>query len=325
MAKVFISYSRRDYLGDDGIVIADNIIDKIITALADHDISYWMDREGIHPGYTYAESIAQSIKECDIFLFVSTKSANSSPWTLREISTAIDFGKTIIPIKADHSPYADSVALYLASVQHIDWKVLGEEEAIKCLVSRITGNDDDQSKRAFDAPQMSFATRIFLLAGTVFLTGVYATLTFQFLWAKTLISSEIMGGLVGYLCEFGVLLSIYYLIRMLRLRRCTFALPALTVLIVFLSGLLVRDKPVVYSSVLLLIGWLLVFLFCLLPGKNKKNFFKSMSRTFSFLTWTDPENLILVYLLLKAVIIVVAHYTNFTLDHVFLWDVIELV
>ena len=136
MAKVFISYSKKDYMRDGGKVIPGNVVDKVIKALSESGISYWIDRESLDPGVTYAEHIAKNIKKCDIFLFLATENANSSEWTLREISTAIDFGKAILPVRLDHSPYADSVALYLSSVQYIDWQELGEKESLKRICNR---------------------------------------------------------------------------------------------------------------------------------------------------------------------------------------------
>lgn len=313
MAQVFISYSKRDYIGDDGQVIRDNIIDKIAKALSDNGISYWIDREGLDLGVTYAAKIAKSIRECDTFLFLSTKNANNSEWTLREISSAIDFGKTILPVRVDHSPYADSVALYLASVQYIDWMEIGEVESLRRIIARIKGAETNESTRHFEAKRMTGLTRVILVAGLVFLTGIYACLSYQFLWAKVLRSSEIMGGLVGYVCEFGILMSIYYIIRMFRLRHCTFILPAVTVLIVFLAGMLLGDSDVMLSAILLFIGWAFLLLICLFGGK--RSFFKLMSREQIMLKMYDPENLIFVYLLIKAVIIVSAHYFGLSMHH----------
>lgn len=311
MAKVFISYSKRDYIGEDGQVIRGNIIDRISKALSNNGISYWIDREGLDLGITYADTIAKSIKECDTFLFLSTENANASPWTLREISTAIDFGKTILPVKLDHSRYADSVALYLASVQYIDWTELGAEEALRRIVSTINADSVEPTLRHFDKDKMPKLTSFVLYSGLFFLTGTYACLTYQFLWAKSLRSSEILGGLVGYICEFGILLSIYYLIRILRLRRCVFAGPAIVIGITLLSGMLLKDSDVMLSAIFLFGGWLLIFVMCLIGRTKGKNFFTMMSKDQMILKITDPENLIIIYLIIKSVLIVIAHYLGF--------------
>jgi hypothetical protein len=315
MAKVFISYSKRDYIGEDGKVLTDNVVDKVCKALSDNGITYWIDREGLDLGITYADTIAKSIRECDTFLFLSTEKANSSPWTLREISTAIDFGKTVLPVKLDHSKYADSVSLYLASVQYVDWMELGADESLRKIVSRIKGGEGEDSLRHFEKEKLPLFTSIALYAGIVFLTGIYAVLTYQFLWAKSLRSSEIMGGFVGFVCEFSVLTSIYYLIRILRLRRCVFAVPVIVIGITFLSGMLLRDGDVMLSAILLLMGWVFILAACLVGGTRGKNFFRIMSREQILLRLNDPENLIFVYLAIKAVIIVLSHYLGLSMDH----------
>jgi hypothetical protein len=312
MAKVFISYSKRDYIGEDGSTLADNVVDTIIQELNKNGIEYWIDREGLDVGVTYAERISQSIKDCDVFLFLSTENANSSPWTLREISTAIDFGKTILPVRIDHSSYADSVALYLSSVQYIDWNELGKSESLRRIITRIQG-DKTEHTRHFDVPKLPIFTKVVLHVAILFLVFIYATLTYQFLWSKALRSNEIMGGLVGYVCEFGVLMSIYYLVRMLRLRRCTFAFPLLLTIIVFLAGMMLADADVMFSAILLFVGWAGILAVCFMG--SDRSFFKLMSKEQIFLKPTDPENIIFVYLFIKAVILVLAHYFNLSMKH----------
>ena len=181
------------------------------------------------------------------------------------------------------------------------------------IVSRIKSTGRSESVRHFEAPKLTGFTKFMLYAGIVFLTGIYACLTYQFLWAKALRSSEIMGGLVGYVCEFGVLVSIYYIIRILRLRRCTFILPALTVIVVFLAGMLLSDADVMLSAILLFIGWLFLLVVCLTGGK--RSFFKVMSKDQTLLKISDPETIIFVYLIIKAVIIVSAHYFGLSMRH----------
>ena len=315
MANVFISYSKRDYIGIDGQVIKDNFIDKLLRLLSDNDISYWIDREGLDIGTTYAETIARNIKECDVFLFISTENSNTSPWTLREISTAIDFGKTVLPVKLDQSHYADPVALYLASVQYIDYTELGADESLRKILSKLNGDTRASSVRHFEKKRIPRLTSIILHSGLIFLTGLYACLTYQFLWAKSLRSNEIIGGLVGYVCEFGVLLSIYYIIRILRLRRCTFAMPAIVTGITFLLGMLLRDADVMLSAVLLLFGWLFILFVCLIPGVNRKNVLKMMDKEQMIWKINDTENLIFIYLIFKAIIIVVAHYLGLSMSN----------
>lgn len=308
MAKVFISYSKRDYIGDDGKVIGGNVIDKVIKSLSDHGVEFWIDREKLDPGETYASIIANSISNCDVFLFLSSANSNSSPWTLREISMAIDSGKTVLPVRLDNSKYAQPVALYLASIQYIDWHELGEHESLERIVARVQGPEQDDGMRRFEKKKLPLATSCVIYAGIAFLTFVYAVLTYQFLWARSLRSDEIMGGLVGYACEFGVLMSIWYLVRLIRLRKSTFIFPAVVSVIVLLFGMLMNDPDIIWCSVLLFFGWIFVAIMCAVGDKRRKSFFKQMGREQILARATDPENLIFLYLLFKAIIIVWEHY-----------------
>ena len=93
MAKVFISYAKADYIGSDGNIIPESPVAKIVEAFKDAGVPFWMDREGLGPGETFAERISRSILDCEVLLFISSATANASEWTLREISTAISNGK----------------------------------------------------------------------------------------------------------------------------------------------------------------------------------------------------------------------------------------
>lgn len=313
MAKVFISYSKRDYISEDGTVIDGSPVQSILSALASAGISYWIDREGLDAGVTFAEKIARNIEGCDTFLFISTENANRSEWTLREISTAISFGKKILPVKVDHSDFAAPVALYLSSVQYIDWLELGADESLRRIVSKV-GNPDAEFTAQLEYGKIPRLTTFILCSGLVFLCGVYALLSYQFLWANQLRSSEIMGGLIGFVCEFGVLMSIYYILRLLRRRKCSFVLPVAVVGLMFLSGMMLRDADVVMSSILLFFGWVFLFCACFLKGKNRKSLLSQLSKEQILMKWTDAENLILVYLVIKCCILVFAHYFSASMN-----------
>jgi hypothetical protein len=124
---VFISYSRNDYL-DGGHVIPDNMLSKIKDVFKANDISYWFDEEGIYSGDEFASVLTKAIRNSRIFLFVSSRHSNQSKWTSNEISTALEFGKPIIPFRLDNSPYNDSVMMKIVSYDYIECK--DEEKAI---------------------------------------------------------------------------------------------------------------------------------------------------------------------------------------------------
>ena len=307
MAQVFISYAKKDYIAQDGSAIPGNCIDKVINALQEEGITYWLDREQLAGGDTYAARIARNIKECDVFLFLSSEAANSSEGTRREIGTAVQLGKKIIPVRLDNSPYDDAVNLYLSSVQYIDWTELGEKEAVERIVSQIKHPYIDKTNGIEYGKLPRFTTGI-LNAALVVLTAIYAVLTYLFLWSKTLQSSEVIGGLVGFVGETALLLSIYYVLRMLRKRRCVFLLPALLVGLMLCAAFLTNRIDLFICAGLLALGWVALFLCGWIETPTRKSFFRQMSKEQALVKLNDPENLLLVYLAVKCAIVVVGHW-----------------
>lgn len=131
---VFISYARADYEKNKR-VIPGNIVSAIKKLFDDNGITYWFDEEGIYTGSAFTTLIAQSIKEAKLFLFISTANSNASPWTSKEIGTAYAYGKPILPFKYDSSIYNDSVILYLANLDYIEYQANPEKAMERLLLS----------------------------------------------------------------------------------------------------------------------------------------------------------------------------------------------
>lgn len=146
---VFISYSRKDYLDENGNVRPNNIVSKIKSLLEDNSISYWFDEDGIYSGDSFGEKIAKMIKQSSVFVFISTKNSNASSWTSDEIATARSYNKKIIPFRYDSSNYNDSVILFIAKLDYIDYSK-GEKKAFCSLLSSIRNHKaslDQEEKR----------------------------------------------------------------------------------------------------------------------------------------------------------------------------------
>ena len=119
---VFISYSRKDYTDGNKQVISGNIISKIKKLFDSNNISYWFDEDGVYSGDAFAPVIARNIKASNIFLFISSENSNASEWTSNEIATAHAYKKKIIPFRYDDSAYNDSVIMYIARLDYIDYQ-----------------------------------------------------------------------------------------------------------------------------------------------------------------------------------------------------------
>ena len=307
MAQVFISYAKKDYIAPDGGAIPGNFVDRVIDAFNRAGITYWLDREQLAGGETYAERIARNIKECDVFLFLSTEAANASEWTRREIGTAVTEGKRIIPVRLDNSPYDDAVNLYLSSIQYIDAKELGRKEALRRIVEQVKHPFAD-STSGIEYGKLPRFTTITLYAALVVLTAIYALLTYLFLWSKTLQSSEVIGGIVGFVGETALLLSIYYVLRMLRKRHCVFLLPILLVGLMLCAAFLTNRPDLFICAGLLFLGWVALCLVGFFRTPTRKSFFAQMSKEQTLMKLNDPENLLLLYLAIKCAIVVVGHW-----------------
>ena len=133
---VFISYSRKDYVDEQKNVIPGNEVSKIKEALTEAGITYWFDEEGIYSGQNFVEKIVTNIENSKIFLFLSTVNANKSTWTCKEIASADEFNKHIIPVRIDASPYNKKVLFRIADLDYIEYYTnpqKGMEDMIKSI------------------------------------------------------------------------------------------------------------------------------------------------------------------------------------------------
>ena len=118
---VFISYARKDYVDENDNVISGNIVTEIRELFDTNGISYWFDEQGIYCGDEFAGLIAKNIKESRLFLFISSEHSNISPWASSEIATARAYKKKIIPFRYDDSEFNESVMIYIANLDYIDY------------------------------------------------------------------------------------------------------------------------------------------------------------------------------------------------------------
>ena len=133
---VFISYSRKDYVDEQKNVIPGNEVSKIKEILNQAGITYWFDEEGIYSGDNFTEKIVANIEMSSIFVFLSTAHSNASPWTSKEIACADEFGKYIIPVRIDKTPYNKKVMFRIADLSYIDYgdnPEKGQQELVRSI------------------------------------------------------------------------------------------------------------------------------------------------------------------------------------------------
>lgn len=133
--KVFISHASSDYR-ENGKVIPGNAITEIMKVLENNGIDRWIDETGLISSKGWCRQIENAINECNIFLYVSSEKANSSPNTANEIAYAIEQKKHIIPFKIDNSDYHKDNRLNLIRIHYLRYYE-DREKALKDLVSTI--------------------------------------------------------------------------------------------------------------------------------------------------------------------------------------------
>lgn len=132
---VFISYSRKDYVDENRQVIPGNVISLIKELFDANGISYWFDEDGVFSGDAFAPVIARNIKASKIFLFISSENSNASEWTSNEIATAHAYKKKIIPFRYDDSVYNDSVIIYIARLDYVEYQENKTKALLRLLAS----------------------------------------------------------------------------------------------------------------------------------------------------------------------------------------------
>lgn len=151
---VFISYSRHDYLDEHDNVLPNNEVSNIMKVLTDAGITYWIDKEGIYSGDKFTEELPKIIKSASIFVYLSTANANKSKYTSKEIAIADEYGKYIIPVRIDMTPYSDNVIFRIADVSYIKYAAnpkKGREDlvmSIKAYLRKEKEQHENELKKA---------------------------------------------------------------------------------------------------------------------------------------------------------------------------------
>lgn len=123
MAKVFISYSRKD------IESAKNLTAE----LQKEGLDFWIDWEGIPPTVDWWNEIEKGIEEADVFLFLISPDSAKSKICGQEIDCAVKNGKRLIPIvvrdiKGDETP---------KQLSHLNWIFFRENDDFEASKQKL--------------------------------------------------------------------------------------------------------------------------------------------------------------------------------------------
>ncbi|MFN8413905.1 MAG: TIR domain-containing protein [Anaerolineales bacterium] len=123
MAKVFVSYSRKDI----------DFAKKLASELEKNSIDFWVDWEGIPPTVDWWKQIEKGIEEADIFLFLISPDSAKSKICAQEIDTAVKNGKRLIPlvvrdVKGEDAPQ---------QLGHINWIFFRESDDFASAFNKL--------------------------------------------------------------------------------------------------------------------------------------------------------------------------------------------
>ena len=126
MRQVFISYSSKDY--------AQAL--SVRHVLEQNGITCWMAPADIPGGSNYTKEIPVAIRGCQAFVLMLSNNAQNSKWVLKELDSAVNEGKIILPFQLEDVPLSDEFNFLLTGAQRYD-AYQRKTEAMKLLVSRI--------------------------------------------------------------------------------------------------------------------------------------------------------------------------------------------
>lgn len=137
--KVFVSYSRKDYLDKDNMPITGSAVEKIVSTLKQHEIEVWIDIQDHYAGENFPKKLAKQIRGADIILFISSLHSNESDWVEKEINYAYLHKKNIIPVRIDDTLFNENFDILLAGIDYIDF-FKNEEKSIEEIIQLIDNN-----------------------------------------------------------------------------------------------------------------------------------------------------------------------------------------
>ncbi len=146
MHTVFISYSTKDL----------HQAETVRNVLENNAIPCWMAPRDIPGGSNYTKEIPIAIRGCQVFVLILSANSQSSPWVLKELDSAVNAGKVILPFMLEECQLSDEFNFLLTGAQRYS-AYQKKAEALEALISRIRAITDGapapQPAEAVQAPQ----------------------------------------------------------------------------------------------------------------------------------------------------------------------------
>ena len=124
---IFISYSRKDT----------EIVKAVYEWLEGAGYKCWLDVDGMFSGVSYKKVIVDAIKRSKVLLFMSSENSNKSRNVVSEVSIAVEYGKKIIPVRLDMSPYSESIEYDIINHDYAIYDSSRMEESNREMLKKI--------------------------------------------------------------------------------------------------------------------------------------------------------------------------------------------
>lgn len=119
--QVYISYSREDYVDAQGNVLSDNVVSKVKNALEAAGITYWLDETGQYSNPGSFDKILETIQSSQIVVFLASVFSNTSSWNSKEIASAVELKKFVIPLRLDDTPYDSKIMFRICDQEYFEY------------------------------------------------------------------------------------------------------------------------------------------------------------------------------------------------------------
>ena len=149
MKEVFISYSTVDLAS----------AETVRNVLESNGLSCWMAPRDIPGGSNYTREIPIAIRNCKVFVLILSKNAQGSQWVLKELDSAVNCGKVILPFMLEDCILNDEFNFLLTGAQRYA-AYQKKAEAMETLISRIHGILDVSPSSSPEAAEQSENTTV---------------------------------------------------------------------------------------------------------------------------------------------------------------------
>src|SRR6266498_3340468 len=111
MSHVFVSYSRKD----------SETVDHIVARLEAENFTVWIDREDIHGGELWRESIVEAVDNTYAFVLMLSPYSVASDNVRKEVDLAEGAGKALLPLLLAQAQLPARLRYQLAGIQWIEY------------------------------------------------------------------------------------------------------------------------------------------------------------------------------------------------------------